>query len=81
MNAPGKALTSDRPRSDLPVAAETGASPAQILLAWLRAQGDGIAPIPGTKRVARVEENTADDGIVLTPDQLARLNALPAASG
>lgn len=63
------------------MAAETGASPAQISLAWLRAQGDDIAPIPGTERVARVEENTTDDGIVLTPDQLARLNALPAASG
>src|SRR3954466_10209148 len=37
------------------VAAEAGATPAQIALAWLLAQGDDIAPIPGTKRVARVE--------------------------
>ena len=43
------------------VAAEAGATPAQIALAWLLAQGDDIAPIPGTKRVARVEENTAAD--------------------
>jgi aryl-alcohol dehydrogenase-like predicted oxidoreductase len=33
-----------------------GATPAQIALAWLLAQGNDIAPIPGTKRVARVDE-------------------------
>ena len=43
------------------IAAEAGATPAQIALAWLLAQGDDIAPIPGTRRVARVEENTAAD--------------------
>ena len=37
------------------------ATPAQVALAWLLAQGDDIAPIPGTKRVSRVEENTAAD--------------------
>src|SRR5438876_11911209 len=37
------------------VAAEAGATPAQIALAWLLAQGHDISPIPGTKRVARVE--------------------------
>lgn len=40
------------------VATEVGATPAQIALAWLLAQGNDIAPIPGTRRVARVEENT-----------------------
>ena len=48
------------------VAAEAGATPAQIALAWLLAQGDDIAPIPGTRRVARVEENTAADSIELS---------------
>ncbi len=43
------------------VAAQAGATPAQVALAWLLAQGDDIAPIPGTKRVTRVEENTAAD--------------------
>ena len=43
------------------VASEAGATPAQVALAWLLAQGDDIAPIPGTKRVSRVEENTAAD--------------------
>jgi diketogulonate reductase-like aldo/keto reductase len=41
------------------VASQADATPAQVALAWLLAQGEDIAPIPGTKRVARVEENTA----------------------
>jgi aryl-alcohol dehydrogenase-like predicted oxidoreductase len=53
------------------VAAEAGATAAQIALAWLLAQGEDIAPIPGTRRVARVEENTAADSIELSADQLA----------
>ena len=39
------------------VAADAGATPAQVALAWLLAKGDDIAPIPGTTRVARLEEN------------------------
>src|SRR5437868_8757565 len=46
------------------VAAEVGATPAQVALGWLLAQGDDIAPIPGTKRGSRVEENIAADGTV-----------------
>jgi aryl-alcohol dehydrogenase-like predicted oxidoreductase len=63
------------------VAHEVGATPAQIALAWLLAQGDDIAPIPGTKRVARVEENTAADGIELSAEQIERLNNLTPAAG
>jgi aryl-alcohol dehydrogenase-like predicted oxidoreductase len=63
------------------VASELEATPAQIALAWLLAQGDDIAPIPGTKRVARVEENTAADGIELSGEQLQRLNDLTPAAG
>lgn len=63
------------------VAAEVGATPAQVALAWLLAQGNDIAPIPGTKRVSRLEENIAADDIMLTPAQLAALNAVPAPSG
>jgi aryl-alcohol dehydrogenase-like predicted oxidoreductase len=68
------------------IAAEAGATPAQIALAWLLAQGDDIAPIPGTRRVARVEENrveenTAADGIELSDDQLERLGNLTPAAG
>ena len=63
------------------IAAEAGATPAQIALAWLLAQGDDIAPIPGTKRVARVEENTAADHVELSADQVERLNNLTPAIG
>ncbi|MGW3214308.1 aldo/keto reductase [Streptomyces parvus] len=63
------------------VADEVGATPAQVALAWLLAQGDGIAPIPGTKRVDRLMENSAADGIRLTPGQIARLNNLTPATG
>ncbi|WP_406129119.1 aldo/keto reductase [Streptomyces canus] len=63
------------------VADEVGATPAQVALAWLLAQGDDIAPIPGTKRVERVEENTAADGIELSAEQIAKLDNLTPASG
>ena len=63
------------------VAADAGATPAQVALAWLLAQGDDIAPIPGTKRVARVEENTAADHVELSAKQIQRLNNLTPAIG
>jgi aryl-alcohol dehydrogenase-like predicted oxidoreductase len=63
------------------IAKEVGATPAQVAIAWLLAQGDDIAPIPGTKRVSRVEENVAADEIVFTAEQLAKLNDLTPASG
>ena len=63
------------------IAAEIGATPAQIALAWLVAQGGNIAPIPGTRRVARVEENTAAGDVILTADQLKRLDTLTPATG
>ncbi|MFF3488406.1 aldo/keto reductase [Streptomyces sp. NPDC002701] len=63
------------------VADEVGATSAQVALAWLLAQGDGIAPIPGTKRVDRLEENSGADGIRLTVDQISRLDSLRPASG
>ncbi|MEU6787439.1 aldo/keto reductase [Nonomuraea angiospora] len=63
------------------IADQVEATPAQVALAWLLAQGAGIAPIPGTKRVDRLEENSAADGIRLTAGQIARLNNLTPASG
>ncbi|SDZ13151.1 aldo/keto reductase [Herbiconiux ginsengi] len=63
------------------VAAELGATPAQVALAWLLAQGDDIAPIPGTKRVARLEENVGAAALDLTQEQLARLDAIAPAVG
>jgi len=63
------------------VAAEIGATPAQVALAWLLAKGDDIAPIPGTKHVHRLEENVAADAVVLSPEHLARLDDLTPAAG
>jgi aryl-alcohol dehydrogenase-like predicted oxidoreductase len=63
------------------VATEAGATPAQVALAWLLAQGDDIAPIPGTRRVMRAEENTAADEVELSEEQIDRLNNLTPASG
>jgi aryl-alcohol dehydrogenase-like predicted oxidoreductase len=63
------------------VAKEINATPAQVALAWILAQGEHIAPIPGTKRVERLEENVAADELVLSPEQIAKLNAIEAPSG
>ncbi|MGC1185371.1 MAG: aldo/keto reductase [Candidatus Dormiibacterota bacterium] len=63
------------------VAADVGATPAQIALAWVLAQGDDIATIPGTKRVSRVEENIAAEGIELSPQQIAKLTNITPAVG
>ncbi|BEL03768.1 aldo/keto reductase [Actinoplanes sichuanensis] len=63
------------------VADQVDATPAQVALAWLLTRGDDIVPIPGTKRVSRVQENTAADTVELTSDQLAALDALTPAEG
>jgi aryl-alcohol dehydrogenase-like predicted oxidoreductase len=63
------------------IGADIGATPAQTALAWLLSRGNDIAPIPGTRRVSRVEENTAAASLELTTDQLTRLDALEPASG
>jgi aryl-alcohol dehydrogenase-like predicted oxidoreductase len=51
-----------------------------VALAWLLAKGSYIAPIPGTERVSRAEENIAADMVILMPGQLGKLDNLPAAA-
>jgi aryl-alcohol dehydrogenase-like predicted oxidoreductase len=63
------------------IAAEAGATPAQVALAWLLAKGDDIVPIPGTKRVSRLEENVAADDVRLTGEQLAKLTRVSPPAG
>ncbi|MEV2246297.1 aldo/keto reductase [Streptomyces sp. NPDC049970] len=63
------------------VAAEAEATGAQVALAWLLSKGDDVVPIPGTRRVARVEENTAAESVRLTDSQMALLDSLPPAAG
>jgi aryl-alcohol dehydrogenase-like predicted oxidoreductase len=58
------------------MAAEKGATAGQLALAWVLAQGKDVVPIPGTKRVAYLEENVAAAAVELTPEDLARLDAI-----
>jgi aryl-alcohol dehydrogenase-like predicted oxidoreductase len=64
------------------IADAKGATPGQLALAWVLAQGDDVVPIPGTKRVKYLEENVAAASVELSADDLARLDeAVPAAVG
>jgi aryl-alcohol dehydrogenase-like predicted oxidoreductase len=56
------------------IAEEVGCTPAQLALAWLLRQGDDVAPIPGTRRPRRVEENAAAADIELADEQLSALD-------
>jgi aryl-alcohol dehydrogenase-like predicted oxidoreductase len=56
------------------IAAEVGCTPAQLALAWLLHQGDDVAPIPGTRRAERLEENAAGADIELSDQQLRALD-------
>jgi len=60
------------------VAVRHNATPAQIALAWVLAQGNDIAPIPGTKRVRYLEDNAGAVGVRLNAGDLSELNALEA---
>ncbi len=55
------------------IAAEKGATPAQLALAWVHAQGDDVVPIPGTKHRRYLEENVAALDIRLTADDVRRI--------
>ena len=58
------------------IATDKGVTAAQLALAWVLAQGDDLVPIPGTRRIATLEQNAAAADIVLTPDDLARIEAV-----
>jgi aryl-alcohol dehydrogenase-like predicted oxidoreductase len=58
------------------IASAHGATPGQVALAWLLAQGPDVVPIPGTKRIPYLEENVGAAEVTLTADDLARLDAL-----
>jgi aryl-alcohol dehydrogenase-like predicted oxidoreductase len=55
------------------IAEEVGCTPAQLALAWLLRQGDDVAPIPGTRRPHRVEENAAAADVELSGERLRAL--------
>lgn len=56
------------------IAAEKDATPGQLALAWVLAQGDDLAPIPGTKRIHYLEENVAAAEIELSEEDLRRID-------
>ncbi|MCG6962038.1 MAG: aldo/keto reductase [Acidobacteria bacterium] len=56
------------------LAAVKGCTPAQLALAWLMAQGPEVVPIPGTRRIERLEENAAATEIELSAEELARID-------
>lgn len=55
------------------VARAVDATPAQVALAWLLAQGDDVVPIPGTTRVVNLEQNLGSLEVSLSPELLAQL--------
>ena len=61
------------------VAQTRGCTPAQLALAWLLHHGDDIVPIPGTRRISRLDENAAAVHIELSADELAQIDAVLAA--
>lgn len=58
------------------IAADKGVTAAQLALAWVLARGETLVPIPGTRRIRTLEENAAAVDLVLTADDLARIEAV-----
>ncbi|QKG52232.1 aldo/keto reductase [Hymenobacter sp. BRD67] len=58
------------------LAQQKGVTASQLALAWVLAQGDDLAPIPGTKRVKHLEENVGALTVTLSPDELRHLDEL-----
>jgi len=78
-----EADVSDRSNVDVvkAVADSHPISAAQVALAWLLAQGDDIVPIPGCKRLSTLEDSMSAADVVLTPDDLTRLDAAAPVGG
>ncbi len=57
------------------IAREKNCTPGQLVLAWLLAQGEDVIPIPGTKRIERMEENIGAVGVSLSAEDVARIAA------
>ena len=56
------------------IAAQKQTTPAQLALAWVLAQKPWMVPIPGTRKIARLEENLGAEGIQLTSDDLRQID-------
>jgi aryl-alcohol dehydrogenase-like predicted oxidoreductase len=58
------------------LAAKLGVTPAQLSLAWVLSRGDHVVPIPGTRNIAHLEEDLGAIDMVLSPETLARIDAI-----
>ena len=58
------------------IATDKGVTAAQLALAWVLAQGEHLVPIPGTRRIRTLAENAAAVDLTLTPEDLARIDAV-----
>jgi len=58
------------------IADEKGCTPAQLVLAWMLAQGPDVIPIPGTKRIDRLEENLGALRVRLSPAEVDRISVV-----
>ncbi|WP_405727651.1 aldo/keto reductase [Streptomyces sp. NBC_01537] len=78
-----RAMAANRPivQGIRTVAAGLGATPAQVAIAWVLAQGGHVVAVPGTRSAARVAENLAAADLELSPEQLLLLEELPSAAG
>ncbi|WP_436789230.1 aldo/keto reductase [Yinghuangia sp. YIM S10712] len=63
------------------IAARRDATPAQVALAWVRAQGSYVVPIPGTKTPKYLADNAGAADVTLSAEELSELDALPAPEG
>jgi len=63
------------------IASKHKASPAQVVIAWVLAQGEHVCPIPGTKRVKYLEENVQTLEIQLSDNDIEELNNMSPAEG
>jgi len=74
----GDAFEANRAEVDVvaDIAATYGVTAGQVALAWLLAKGPDVVPIPGTKRVAYLEDNLGAVDVELSADDIARLDGL-----
>jgi aryl-alcohol dehydrogenase-like predicted oxidoreductase len=63
------------------IAERMGATPAQVALAWVLAQGEYVVPIPGTKTPKYLADNAGAADVELSAADLAELDALPVPTG
>ena len=72
----GRELPEGLPVGAQRVTEDKGVTAAQLALAWVLAQGPHLVPIPGTRRIKTLEDNVASVNIELTPEDLARIEAV-----